>query len=80
MGKMKQIAALIRDNNVDLLRRLIKHSQTANRRDVSFLGKMYSIEDARQILLYMYDEQEKQNKIRREQLSTEPEDDTTSHD
>ena len=77
---MKQIAALIRDNNVDLLRRLISHSQNAKRRDVSFLGKMYSIEDAQQILLYMYDEKSKQDKIRREQLSTEPEDDTTSHD
>lgn len=80
MGKMKQIAALIRDNNVDLLRRLIKHSQNAKRGDVPFLGKMYSIEDAQQILLYMYDEKGKQDKIRREQLSSEPEDDTTSHD
>ena len=80
MGKMKQIAALIRDNNVDLLRRLISHSQNANRGDVSFLGKMYSIKDAQQILLFMYDEKSKQDKIRREQLSTEPTDDTTSHD
>tara|TARA_R110002012_G_scaffold236077_1_gene409812 strand:+ start:269 stop:511 length:243 start_codon:yes stop_codon:yes gene_type:complete len=80
MGKMKQIAELIRNNDVDLLRRLIKHSENANRRDVPFLGKMYTIEDAQQILLFMYDEKARQDKIRREQLSVEDVEDTSNND
>ena len=79
MGKMKQIAELIRNNDVDLLRRLIKHSENANRRNVSFLGKMYTIEDAQQILLFMYDEQFKQDKIYRAERSIEHVDDSSNN-
>jgi len=64
MGKMKQIAEIIANNDVHVLRRLIKVSQAANRNEVSFLGKTYSIDDANKILLYMYNEQAKYNKVR----------------
>ena len=63
MGKMKQIAELIRTNDVDLLRRLIKASQAINRPEVSFLGTTYTIEEANNILSFMYEEQTKHNKI-----------------
>ena len=62
---MKQIAMLIRDNEAHVLHRLIKTSEKADRDEVNFLGKSYSLNDARLILLYMYNEQAKQNKIRR---------------
>ena len=68
---MKQIAEIIRNNDVDLLRRLIKASKTANRRDVSFLGKSYSIEDANQILLFMYNEEAKYREVHRDNKSLE---------
>ena len=76
---MKQIAEIIRNNNVDLLRRLIKASKDSNREDVSFLGKSYSIADANQILLFMYDEQFKQDKIHRVERSIEHVDDSSNN-
>lgn len=75
---MKQIAELIRNNEVDLLRRLIKISVEAKKENVFFLGKTYSIDNANQILLYMYNEQAKQNQIRRAERSTEYFGDTDS--
>ena len=80
MGKMKQIAEIIRNNDVDLLDRLIKVSERNNRQTVFFIGKTYSIQDAKQILLFMNHEAKRQDQIRREQLLTEPKDDTTSYD
>tara|TARA_R110000744_G_scaffold327977_1_gene433684 strand:+ start:1116 stop:1352 length:237 start_codon:yes stop_codon:yes gene_type:complete len=71
MGKMKQIAMLIANNDADVLNRLIKISEKANRGEVSFIGKTYSLHDARQILLYMYDEQTKYNKVHRDNKSIE---------
>ena len=65
MSRMKQIAMLVRDNEAHVLHRLIKTSEKADRNEVNFLGKSYSLNDARLILLYMYNEQAKQNKIRR---------------
>lgn len=65
MSRMKQIAMLVRDNEAHVLHRLIKTSEKADRDEVNFLGKSYSLNDARLILLYMYNEQAKQNKIRR---------------
>ena len=69
MGKMKQIAMLVRDNEAHVLHRLIRASEKADRDEVTFLGKPYSLNDARLILLYMYNEQARQNKIRRIQES-----------
>ena len=80
MGKMKQIAEIIRNNDVDLLDRLIKVSERNNSQTVFFIGKTYSIQDAKQILLFMNHEAKRQDQIRREQLLTEPKDDTTSYD
>lgn len=65
MGKMKQIADIIANNDVEILHRLIKTSEKANRKDVFFLGKSYSLHNARQILLYMRNEQRKYNKVYR---------------
>lgn len=65
MSRMKQIAMLVKDNEAHVLHRLIKTSEKADRDEVNFLGKSYSLNDARLILLYMYNEQAKQNKIRR---------------
>lgn len=62
---MKQIAEIIRNNDADVLRRALKSSTDANRDYVYFIGKKYSIADANQILLFMYNEQAKQNQIRR---------------
>ena len=59
MSRMKQIAMLVRDNEAHVLHRLIKTSEKADRNEVN------SLNDARLILLYMYNEQAKQNKIRR---------------
>jgi len=70
MGKMKQIAEIIANNDVEILHRLIKASEQANRGEVSFIGKTYSLHDARQILLYMRNEQRKYNKVYRAKQSS----------
>jgi uncharacterized protein YhbP (UPF0306 family) len=71
MGKMKQISEIIRNNDVDSLRRLINISLKANRETVFFIGRTYSIDDANKILLYMYDEQAKHNKVHRDNKPVE---------
>ena len=67
---MKQIAEIIANNDVEILHRLIKASEQANRGEVSFIGKTYSLHDARQILLYMRNEQRKYNKVYRAKQSS----------
>ena len=71
MGKMKQIAEMIRNNDVERLRRAIKASTDANRDYVYFIGKKYSVADANQILLFMYHEEAKYNQIRRAERALE---------
>ena len=59
MGKMGQIAHLIQDGRSDTLNNLIKASEKMNRDEVYFLGKTYSMADAKQILMFMQDEERK---------------------
>ena len=59
MGKMGQIAHLIQDGRSDTLSNLIKASENMNRPEVYFLGKTYSMADAKQILMFMKDEERK---------------------
>ena len=59
MGKMGQIAHLIQDGRSDTLGNLIKASENMNRPEVYFLGKTYSMADAKQILMFMKDEERK---------------------
>jgi len=58
MGKMGQIAQLIQDGRSDTLGNLIKASERQNRNEVYFLGKTYSMADAKQILMFMQKEEQ----------------------
>ena len=62
MGKMGQIAHLIQDGRSDVLSNLIKASERQNRNEVYFLGKTYSMADAKQILMFMQKEQKENEK------------------
>lgn len=68
MGKMKQIAMMVRDKQSFQLKTMIETSERANRNEVYFLGKTYSIQDAKQILMFMQDEE---RKIHRNKQSTQ---------
>ena len=58
MSKMGQIAQLIQDGRSDTLDTLIKASERQNRNEVYFLGKTYSMADAKQILMFMQKEEQ----------------------
>ena len=62
MGKMGQIAQLIQDGRSDTLDTLIKASERQNRDEVYFLGKTYSMGDAKQILMFMQKEEQENEK------------------
>ena len=66
MGKMKQVAMMVQDKQSHQLKTMIETSERANRNEVYFLGKTYSIADAKQILMFMQDEE---RKIHRHQQS-----------
>jgi hypothetical protein len=68
MGKMKQIAMMVQDKQSHQLKTMIEASERAKRNEVYFLGKTYSIQDAKQILMFMQDEE---RKIHRHQQSTQ---------
>ena len=68
MGKMKQIALMVQDKQSFQLKTMIETSERAKRNEVYFLGKTYSIEDAKQILMFMQDEE---RKIHRNKQSTQ---------
>ena len=67
MGKMGQIAQMIQDGRSDTLDTLIKASQRQKRDEVYFLGRTYSMADAKQILMFMQKEEQEneQRKIHR---------------
>ena len=58
MGKMGQIAQLIQDGRSDTLKMMIRASERQNRNEVYFLGKTYSMGDAKQILMFMQKEEQ----------------------
>ena len=68
MGKMKQVAMMVQDKQSHQLKTMIETSERANRNEVYFLGKTYSIQDAKQILMFMQDEE---RKIHRNKQSTQ---------
>ena len=68
MGKMKQVAMMVQDKQSYQLKTMIETSERANRNEVYFLGKTYSIADAKQILMFMQDEE---RKIHRNKQSTQ---------
>ena len=68
MGKMKQIALMVQDKQSFQLKTMIEASERAGRNEVYFVGKTYSIADAKQILMFMQDEE---RKIHRNKQSTQ---------
>lgn len=59
MGKMGQIAAMIQDGRSEDLKKMIEISERADRNAVFFLGKQYTVSDAKQILIFMQDAERK---------------------
>lgn len=59
MSKMGQIAAMVQDGRSDDLKRLIEVSERNERNTVFFLGKQYTLSDAKQILIFMQDAERK---------------------
>ena len=59
MSKMGQIAAMVQDGRSDDLKRLIEVSERNERNAVFFLGKQYTLSDAKQILIFMQDAERK---------------------
>ena len=68
MSKMGQIAAMVQDQRSDDLKRLIEVSERNERNVVFFLGKQYTVSDAKQILIFM---QDAERKIHRNQQSSQ---------
>ena len=62
MGKMGQIAQLIQDGRSDTLKMMIRASERQNRNEVYFIGKTYSMADAKQILMFMQKEEQENEK------------------
>ena len=65
MSKMGQIAAMVEDGRSADLERMINISERSGRDAVFFLGKQYTVSDAKQILIFM---QDAERKIHRNQL------------
>ena len=59
MGKMGQIAAMVEEGRSEDLKRMIEISERAGRDAVFFLGKQYTVSDAKQILIFMQDAERK---------------------
>jgi len=59
MGKMKQVAIMVQDKQSFQLKAMIEVSERAERDEVYFLGKTYSLADAKQILMFMENEERK---------------------
>lgn len=56
---MGQIAAMIQDGRSEDLKKMIEISERADRNAVFFLGKQYTVSDAKQILIFMQDAERK---------------------
>ena len=66
MGKMKEIAMIIADEQVETLELMISLAKKNDRSHVFFRGETYTMEQADNMLNFIYDER---NKIRRNQQS-----------
>ena len=67
MGKMGQIAAMVQDGRSEDLKRMIEVTERNEKNHVFFLGKQYTLSDAKQILIFM---QDAERKIHRDKLSS----------
>ena len=68
MSKMGQIAAMVQDGRSDDLKKMIEVTERNERKHVFFLGKQYTLSDAKQILIFM---QYAERKIHRNNKSTQ---------
>ena len=68
MSKMGQIAAMVQDGRSDDLKKMIEVTERNERNHVFFLGKQYTLSDAKQILIFM---QDAERKIHRNNKSTQ---------
>ena len=68
MGKMKQIAMIIAEQDVDTLETMISLAKRHERNTVFYRGETYTMEQANNMLNFIYDEI---NKIRRSEQSPE---------
>ncbi len=59
MSKMGQIAAMVQDGRSDDLKKMIEVTERNERSHVFFLGKQYTLSDAKQILIFMQDAERK---------------------
>ena len=59
MSKMGQIAAMVQDGRSDDLKKMIEVTERNERNHVFFLGKQYTLSDAKQILIFMQDAERK---------------------
>lgn len=59
MSKMGQIAAMVQDGRSDDLKKMIEVTERNGRNAVFFLGKQYTLSDAKQILIFMQDAERK---------------------
>ena len=68
MSKMGQIAAMVQDGRSDDLKTMIEVTERNGRNAVFFLGKQYTLSDAKQILIFM---QDAEHKIHRDKQSSQ---------
>ena len=59
MSKMGQIAAMVEDGRSEDLKTMIEVTERNERNYVFFLGKQYTLSDAKQILIFMQDAERK---------------------
>ena len=67
-GKMKDIFIIMQDDGMNELDTLIKKAMRLNSDRINFRGRIYSLMDAKQILIFMQGEE---HKIRRREESIE---------
>ena len=67
MSKMGQIAAMVQDGRSEDLKTMIEVTERNERNYVFFLGKQYTLSDAKQILIFM---QDAERKIHRDKFSS----------
>ena len=53
---MGQIAAMVQDGRSDDLKKMIEVTERNERKHVFFLGKQYTLSDAKQILIFIQEE------------------------
>ena len=67
-GKMKDIFIVMQENGMEELDTLIKKAVRLNSDRINFRGRIYSLMDAKQVLIFMQGEE---HKIRRREESIE---------